>query len=102
MYFPMYEAKMFRPYDHRFGSVFENSSNWVNQGQTHEVLKSTIEESRLQSTSMMPDEMYKRLTDTEFVDLLEFLLSLTKVPSAMVRSHELAAGKRQATNSAAS
>ncbi len=33
---PLYEAKMFRPYDHRFGSVFEDTSNWINQGQTHE------------------------------------------------------------------
>lgn len=29
---PLYEAKMFRPYDHRFGTVFEDTSNWVNQG----------------------------------------------------------------------
>lgn len=35
-YLPLYEAKMFRPYDHRFGTVFENTSNWINQGQTHE------------------------------------------------------------------
>jgi hypothetical protein len=33
---PVYEAKMFRPYDHRYGSVFEEDSNWINQGQTHE------------------------------------------------------------------
>ena len=33
---PLYEAKMFRPYDHRFGSVFIRKENWVNQGQTHE------------------------------------------------------------------
>ncbi len=33
---PLYEAKMFRPYDHRHGSVFVQASNWVNQGQTHE------------------------------------------------------------------
>jgi hypothetical protein len=33
---PLYEAKMFRPYDHRFGTVFEDTSNWVNQGQTYE------------------------------------------------------------------
>jgi len=35
-YITLYEAKMFRPYDHRFGSVYENSSNWINQGQTNE------------------------------------------------------------------
>jgi hypothetical protein len=34
VYLPVYEAKMFRPYDHRFGSVFEDTSNWINQGQT--------------------------------------------------------------------
>ena len=33
---PLYEAKMFRPYDHRFGTVFEDTSNWINQGQTRE------------------------------------------------------------------
>jgi hypothetical protein len=33
---PLYEAKMFRPYDHRFGTVFEKRSNWINQGQTYE------------------------------------------------------------------
>jgi len=33
---PLYEAKMFRPYDHRFGSVFIRKENWVNQGQTDE------------------------------------------------------------------
>jgi hypothetical protein len=35
-YLPLYEAKMFRPYDHRFGSVFIRKENWVNQGQTDE------------------------------------------------------------------
>ena len=33
---PLYEAKMFRPFDHRFGTVFEETANWINQGQTHE------------------------------------------------------------------
>jgi len=33
---PLYEAKMFRPYDHRFGSVYVEEKNWVNQGQTTE------------------------------------------------------------------
>ena len=36
VYVPLYEAKMFRPYDHRFGTVFEDTSNWINQGQTTE------------------------------------------------------------------
>jgi len=35
-FLPLYEAKMFRPYDHRHGAVFEVASNWVNQGQTIE------------------------------------------------------------------
>ncbi|MEO8495894.1 MAG: DNA methyltransferase, partial [Planctomycetota bacterium] len=35
-FLPIYEAKMFRPYDHRFGTVFEDTSNWINQGQTTE------------------------------------------------------------------
>ena len=35
-FLPLYEAKMFRPYDHRYGSVFIDSKNWVNQGQTVE------------------------------------------------------------------
>ncbi len=35
-FLPLYEAKMFRPYDHRFGTVYINTANWVNQGQTHE------------------------------------------------------------------
>ncbi|MGB5107429.1 MAG: DNA methyltransferase [Candidatus Zixiibacteriota bacterium] len=35
-YLPLYEAKMMRPYDHRFGSVFIKVENWMNQGQTHE------------------------------------------------------------------
>ena len=34
--FPLYEAKMFRQFDHRHGSVFVEESNWVNQGQTNE------------------------------------------------------------------
>jgi hypothetical protein len=35
-YLPLYEAKMFRPYDHRFGTVFVEKGNWINQGQTTE------------------------------------------------------------------
>ncbi len=35
-FLPLYEAKMFRPYDHRFGSVYVKQENWVNQGQTDE------------------------------------------------------------------
>ncbi len=36
VYLPLYEAKMFRPYDHRHGSVFIDKANWLNQGQTEE------------------------------------------------------------------
>ncbi|MGD0462282.1 MAG: DNA methyltransferase [Tepidisphaeraceae bacterium] len=36
IFLPLYEAKMFRPYDHRFGSVFIRKENWMNQGQTEE------------------------------------------------------------------
>jgi putative heme-binding domain-containing protein len=49
-----------------------------NQGQTHQLPKASIEEIHLQPTSLMPDDVYKRLTDNEFVDLIEFLTSLTK------------------------
>jgi len=35
-FLPLYEAKMFRPYDHRFGSVYVKKENWMNQGQTTE------------------------------------------------------------------
>ena len=37
---PLYEAKMFRPYDHRHGTVFEDRTNWINQGQTTETTTS--------------------------------------------------------------
>ncbi len=36
VYLPVYEAKMFRPYDHRHGTVYEDTKNWINQGQTIE------------------------------------------------------------------
>jgi hypothetical protein len=36
IFLPLYEAKMFRPYDHRYGSVYVKAENWVNQGQTIE------------------------------------------------------------------
>lgn len=34
IFLPLYEAKMFRQYDHRFGSVYVEEKNWINQGQT--------------------------------------------------------------------
>ncbi len=33
-FLPLYEAKMLRPYDHRFASVYVKSENWMIQGQT--------------------------------------------------------------------
>ncbi len=36
VFLPLYEAKMFRPYDHRHGTVYEDTKNWINQGQTFE------------------------------------------------------------------
>jgi len=36
VFLPLYEAKMFRPYDHRHGTVYEDTTNWINQGQTTE------------------------------------------------------------------
>jgi hypothetical protein len=36
VFLPLYEAKMFRSYDHRFGSVYIKDENWLNQGQTVE------------------------------------------------------------------
>jgi len=36
IFLPLYEAKMFRLYDHRFGSVYIKDENWLNQGQTVE------------------------------------------------------------------
>lgn len=36
VFLPLYEAKMFRHYDHRFGSVYIKPENWINQGQTTE------------------------------------------------------------------
>jgi len=41
IFLPLYEAKMFRSYDHRFGSVYIKDENWMNQGQTVET--STVE-----------------------------------------------------------
>lgn len=36
IFLPLYEAKMFRPYDHRFGSAFTNEQVAFQQGHTHE------------------------------------------------------------------
>ncbi len=36
IYLPLYEAKMIEAYDHRYGTVYIQAHNWVNQGQTIE------------------------------------------------------------------
>ena len=41
-FLPLYEAKMMRSYDHRFGTVFVDTRNWINQGQTHETTEVAI------------------------------------------------------------
>ena len=46
-----------------------------NQGKTHMISKSEIDEQQMQAKSTMPDDLVKRLSDREFFDLLSFLLS---------------------------
>jgi putative membrane-bound dehydrogenase-like protein len=43
------------------------------QGQKHDLAKSSIEEGRPQPQSTMPDGLEKRFTTAEFIDLIEFL-----------------------------
>ncbi len=45
------------------------------QGQTHELAKSEIDEQSVLSRSTMPDGLEKRFSDREFLDLVTFLLS---------------------------
>ena len=49
-----------------------------NQGKVHSINKADIEEIRIQPRSTMPDGLEERLTDQEFIDLLEYLLSQKK------------------------
>ncbi len=49
-----------------------------NRGQVHSINKADIEEIRIQPRSTMPDGLEERLTDQEFIDLLEYLLSQKK------------------------
>ncbi len=35
-YVPLYEAKMFRSFDHRHGTIYVETENFINKGQTHE------------------------------------------------------------------
>ncbi|MSR58058.1 MAG: c-type cytochrome [Planctomycetaceae bacterium] len=48
------------------------------QAKTHEIPKSEVDERVAQPRSSMPDGLEKRLTDSEFLDLLTFLLSQKK------------------------
>jgi hypothetical protein len=63
---PVYEAKMFRPFDHRYGTVFEETANWINQGQTHET---TLVQHQNPEFVVLPrwwvadNEVTKRLSD---------------------------------------
>ena len=61
--------------------VSENTTTLTlgdDQGKTHEIPKSEIDESQAQLKSTMPDGLQKRLTDREFVDLVAYLLSQKK------------------------
>ncbi|MFP6649960.1 MAG: hypothetical protein VB817_10885, partial [Pirellulaceae bacterium] len=49
-----------------------------NQGKTHTIVRTEIDELKVQVQSTMPDGLEKRLTDREFVDLLIFLISEKK------------------------
>ena len=74
-FLPLYEAKMFRHYDHRFGSVYIKSENWVNQGQTTE---STLVEHKNPEFVVQPrwwateSEIFDRINKTSPPALLSF------------------------------
>jgi putative heme-binding domain-containing protein len=62
-------------------NVAENSSILTladNQGQKHEVAKASIEVQEASPLSTMPDDLEKRMSDQEFIDLVAFLASLTE------------------------
>lgn len=75
MYMPLYEAKMFRSYDHRFGSVYIENKNWVNQGQTTET---NLVEHQNPEFSVLPrwwtsvDEIFKRVSSDSLPAYLAF------------------------------
>jgi putative heme-binding domain-containing protein len=52
-----------------------------NEGKTHDIPKSEIDEFQKQSRSTMPEGLEKRLTEREFVNLISYLLSQKKTPS---------------------
>ena len=45
------------------------------EGKLHKIMKSEIEEQSVQKISTMPDGVDKRLTQQEFIDLVEFLVA---------------------------
>jgi hypothetical protein len=49
-----------------------------NQGQRHVLAKSDIEARRPSALSTMPEDLGRRLTEAEFVDLIAFLVSQTE------------------------
>ena len=48
------------------------------QGRTHEIAKSEIDERQAQTKSTMPEGLEKRLNDRELLDLIAFLLAQRK------------------------
>jgi hypothetical protein len=75
VFLPLYEAKMFRHYDHRFASVYIKPENWINQGQTTE---STLVEHQNPEFVVQPrwwaqeSEILDRLEKTSTPALLSF------------------------------
>ena len=72
---PIYEAKMFRPYDHRFGTVYEDTSNWINQGQTFQtkLVQHQNAEHLVQPLWWVDSsEVLKRLGSTDRIALVGF------------------------------
>jgi len=74
-YLPLFEAKMFRPYDHRFGTIFIKKENWVNQGQTTET---TLVEHQNPEFAVMPrywadeKDIFTRIENRKLTALLCF------------------------------
>ncbi len=74
-FLPLYEAKMFRSYDHRFGSVYVKDKNWLNQGQT---VETTLVEHQNPEFVVLPRwwilerRVQQRLSDSCYPALLAF------------------------------
>ena len=75
VFLPLYEAKMFRSYDHRFGSVYIKDENWLNQGQT---VEASLVEHQNPEFIVLPrwwaqeSEILDRLEKTNMPALLSF------------------------------